>query len=57
MKQKVKLSKVRHVVEFDATEFLLLAFVAVTLLAFFAWQTGTLPPFLTQAVLGASISR
>lgn len=53
MKRKV----VKHPHQFDDTEFLLLAFVAVALLAIVAWQGNLLPPFLTQAVLGVATVR
>lgn len=51
----MKKKKIRA--QFDATEFLLLAFVAVALLTLVAWQTGNLPTFVTQAVLGVSTIR
>jgi hypothetical protein len=43
--------------EFDETEFLLLAFVAVVLLAFVIWQGGILPSFISSSVLGVSAIR
>ncbi|MBI4099546.1 hypothetical protein HY440_00915 [Candidatus Microgenomates bacterium] len=52
---KKRSAKIYHA--FDSTEFLLLAFVAIVLLTFVAWQANLLPPFLTQAVLGTAIGR
>lgn len=42
--------------QFDSTEFLLLAFMIVSLMVFFAWQTGILPQVGTM-VLGVSSAR
>jgi hypothetical protein len=42
--------------QFDSTEFLLLAFVATVLVAFFAWQTGVLSGT-SSTVLGVFTSR
>lgn len=43
--------------KFDATEFLLLAFVVVALLVFVSWQQGILPSLMQPAVLGVSTGR
>ncbi len=45
MKKKVHKKVVRQL---DGTTFMLLAFVAIALLAFFGWQTETLPGFLLK---------
>jgi len=40
----------KYFVELDSTEFLLLAFVAVSLVTFFAWKTNLLPKFITGSL-------
>lgn len=61
MKKKRVVHKValtKRKIRFDSTEMLLLVFVALALLVYFAFQFGLLPDFLSRPlVLGASVIR